>query len=141
MIDYFKYAVDEDGICTLTIDQPNSATNVMNQDFLDGFGAALDRALADDQVRGVILTSAKSSFVAGADLKSMEATLFGKPASFTHKTLFSFLGWLTFGILLYGRWRFGWRGRRALYWILAGTALLVLGYLGSKFVSEILLGR
>ena len=67
--------------------------------------------------------------------------LFGKPASFTHKTLFSFLGWLAFGILLYGRWRFGWRGRRALYWILAGTALLVLGYLGSKFVSEILLGR
>lgn len=67
--------------------------------------------------------------------------LFGKPASFTHKTLFSFLGWLTFGILLFGRWRYGWRGRRALYWILAGTALLVLGYLGSKFVSEILLGR
>jgi len=85
MIDYFKYAVDEDGICTLTIDQPNSATNVMNQDFLDGFGAALDRALADDQVRGVILTSAKSSFVAGADLKSMEATLFGKPDA---KTLY-----------------------------------------------------
>ena len=46
-----------------------------------------------------------------------------------------------FGVLLLGRWRFGWRGRRALYWILAGTALLVLGYLGSKFVAEILLGR
>jgi ABC-type uncharacterized transport system permease subunit len=67
--------------------------------------------------------------------------LFGKPATFTHKTLFSSLGWLAFGILLFGRWRYGWRGRRALYWILAGTALLVLGYLGSKFVSEILLGR
>jgi len=33
------------------------------------------------------------------------------------------------------------RGRRALYWILAGTALLILGYLGSKFVSQVLLGR
>ena len=44
-------------------------------------------------------------------------------------------------ILLFGRWRYGWRGRRALYWILGGTALLVLGYLGSKFVAEILLGR
>ena len=67
--------------------------------------------------------------------------LFGRPLTFTHKNLFSVLGWLTFGILLVGRWRFGWRGRRALRWIIAGTVLLVLGYLGSKFVSEILLGR
>lgn len=67
--------------------------------------------------------------------------LFGRPVTFTHKNLFSVLGWLTFGILLIGRWRFGWRGRRALYWILAGTALLVLGYLGSKFVAEVVLGR
>jgi hypothetical protein len=36
MSDYFKYTVAEDGVCTLTIDQPNSATNVMNQEFLDG---------------------------------------------------------------------------------------------------------
>lgn len=67
--------------------------------------------------------------------------LFGRPVTFTHKNVFSVLGWLTFGILVVGRWRFGWRGRRALYWILGGTALLVLGYLGSKFVSQILLGR
>ena len=55
--------------------------------------------------------------------------------------MFSVLGWLTFGALLFGRWRYGWRGRRALYWILAGTGLLLLGYLGSKFVAEVLLGR
>ena len=67
--------------------------------------------------------------------------LFGKPVTFTHKNVFSVLGWMTFGILLFGRWRYGWRGRPALYWILAGTALLVLGYLGSKFVSQVLLGR
>lgn len=67
--------------------------------------------------------------------------LFGRPLTFTHKNLFSVLGWLTFAILLIGRWRYGWRGRRALRWIVAGTVLLVLGYLGSKFVSEILLGR
>jgi ABC-type uncharacterized transport system permease subunit len=42
---------------------------------------------------------------------------------------------------LFARWRYGWRGRRALRWILAGTLMLVLGYLGSKFVSEVLLGR
>jgi ABC-type uncharacterized transport system permease subunit len=67
--------------------------------------------------------------------------LFGKPVTFTHKNVFSVLGWATFAILLFGRWRYGWRGRPALYWILAGTALLVLGYLGSKFVSEMLLRR
>ncbi|MFO1316391.1 MAG: cytochrome c biogenesis protein CcsA [Burkholderiales bacterium] len=67
--------------------------------------------------------------------------LFGKPVTFTHKNLFSVLGWLTFAVLLFGRWRYGWRGRRALYWIVGGTTLLVLGYLGSKFVAEILLGR
>lgn len=67
--------------------------------------------------------------------------LFGKPVTFTHKNLFSVLGWLAFAVLLFGRWRYGWRGRRALYWIVGGTTLLVLGYLGSKFVAEILLGR
>ena len=67
--------------------------------------------------------------------------LFGKAMTFNHKNVFSLLGWLTFAILLVGRWRYGWRGRRALYWILAGTALLVLGYLGSKFVTEVVLGR
>lgn len=67
--------------------------------------------------------------------------LFGRPLTFTHKNVFTVAGWLAFGALLFGRWRYGWRGRRALYWILAGTALLLLGYLGSKFVAEVLLGR
>jgi hypothetical protein len=42
-------------------------------------------------------------------------------------------------VLLAGRWRYGWRGRTALNWILGGTLLLVLGYLGSKFVLEVVL--
>ncbi len=67
--------------------------------------------------------------------------LFGTPVTFTHKNVFSVAGWLTFAALLFGRWRYGWRGRTALKWILGGTALLVLGYLGSKFVSEMILGR
>ena len=67
--------------------------------------------------------------------------LFGKPFRLTHKSLFSILAWLMYGALLLGRWRFGWRGRRALSWILAGTGFLVLAYLGSKFVLEVLLGR
>jgi ABC-type uncharacterized transport system permease subunit len=67
--------------------------------------------------------------------------LFGKPLVFNHKSVFSVLGWLTFGALLIGRWRYGWRGRVALRWIIAGTVFLFLAYLGSKFVLEVLLGR
>jgi ABC-type uncharacterized transport system permease subunit len=67
--------------------------------------------------------------------------LFGKPASLTHKIVLTVAGWLVFAILLFGRWRYGWRGRTALKWILGGTLLLVLGYLGSKFVLEVLLHR
>ena len=67
--------------------------------------------------------------------------LFGKPVTFTHKNVFSVAGWLAFAILLFGRWRYGWRGRTALRWILGGTVLLALGYLGSKFVLEVVLRR
>ena len=67
--------------------------------------------------------------------------LFGKPLTFTHKNVFSVAGWLVFAVLLVGRWRYGWRGRAAVKWILGGTALLLLGYLGSKFVLEVLLHR
>jgi ABC-type uncharacterized transport system permease subunit len=67
--------------------------------------------------------------------------LFGRAVPLTHKNVFSVAGWLAFAVLLFGRWRYGWRGRTALKWILAGTLLLVLGYLGSKFVLEVILGR
>ena len=67
--------------------------------------------------------------------------IFGKAVPLNHKNVFSVAGWLAFAILLVGRWRRGWRGRTALKWILGGTLLLVLGYLGSKFVREVVLGR
>jgi len=67
--------------------------------------------------------------------------LFGKPVTFTHKNVFSVAGWLAFAVLLFGRWRYGWRGRTAVNWIVGGTLLLILGYLGSKFVLEVLLHR
>lgn len=68
-------------------------------------------------------------------------SLFGRPVQFTHKTLFSGLAWLLFGVLLAGRWRWGWRGRKALRWVVTGSLLLLIGYAGSKFVLEVLLGR
>lgn len=67
--------------------------------------------------------------------------IFGRPMLFTHKSVFSVLGWLTFAALLWGRWRYGWRGRVALRWIVVGTVFVFLAYLGEKFVLEVLLGR
>jgi len=58
-----------------------------------------------------------------------------------HKTALSIAAWLVFGILLFGRWRYGWRGRRAVQLTLAGMALLLLAYFGSRFVLELVLRR
>lgn len=57
-----------------------------------------------------------------------------------HKTVLSIVAWLVFGVLLWGRWRFGWRGRTAIRWTLGGFGLLVLAYFGSKFVLELIMG-
>ena len=56
-----------------------------------------------------------------------------------HKTILSIAGWIIFGVLLWGRWRFGWRGRTAIRWTLSGFALLALAYFGSKLVLELIL--
>lgn len=58
-----------------------------------------------------------------------------------HKTLLSVVAWLVYGGLLLGRWRYGWRGRRAVRWVLLATILLILAFVGSKFVLEVVLGR
>ncbi len=56
-----------------------------------------------------------------------------------HKTVLSIMAWLIFGILLWGRWRFGWRGRTAVRWTIGGFIFLMLAYFGSKFVLELVL--
>jgi len=68
-------------------------------------------------------------------------TLFGKPLAFNHKTVFAIVSWLIFAALLAGRHFYGWRGRMALRWTLAGFAALLLAYVGSRFVVEVILGR
>lgn len=56
-----------------------------------------------------------------------------------HKTIFTLMAWLVFACLLAGRhWR-GWRGRTAVRFTLIGFALLLVGFIGSKFVLELLL--
>jgi ABC-type uncharacterized transport system permease subunit len=56
-----------------------------------------------------------------------------------HKAVFSLLSWLMFGSLLWGHWKLGWRGQRAVSFTLAGFALLVIGFIGSKIVLELIL--
>ena len=58
-----------------------------------------------------------------------------------HKTIFSVLSWLTFAVLLVGRAGFGWRGKRAVRVLYLGAGFLLLAYVGSRFVMEIILGR
>jgi ABC-type uncharacterized transport system permease subunit len=67
--------------------------------------------------------------------------VFGKPLSANHKTVFGLLSWAIFGALLWGRRRYGWRGRVAMRWTLAGFLMLVLAYFGSRFVLEVVLHR
>ncbi len=55
--------------------------------------------------------------------------------------MLSVLSWLTFGALLVGRWRYGWRGAVAVRWTLVAMALLVLSFFGSKFMLELVLQR
>jgi ABC-type uncharacterized transport system permease subunit len=66
---------------------------------------------------------------------------FANPWRWDHKTVFSILGWIVFAGLLAGRRAFGWRGPMAARWLYAGAALLLLAYVGSRFVLEVLLHR
>ena len=70
-------------------------------------------------------------------------SLYGRAVAmrWDHKTIFSVLSWATFAALLLGRARFGWRGRRAVRMLYTGAGLLFLGYVGSRFVLEVILGR
>lgn len=83
----------------------------------------------------IVLTLA----VGSGSVASMKLT--GKILPFDHKTVFTLLSWLTFGVLLVGRHVWGWRGRVALRWTLTGFGFLILAYTGSRFVLEMILHR
>lgn len=57
------------------------------------------------------------------------------------KTALSLLAWVVFAVLLWGRWRSGWRGRTAIRWTLGGFVVLMLAYFGVKLVLELIQGR
>ena len=68
-------------------------------------------------------------------------TVFGKPMTFTHKTIFSIMSWLIYGALLLKHSMTAWRGKKAAVWTIVGFVSLIFAYVGSKFVLEIVLQR
>ena len=66
-----QYAVDQDGIALLTIDLPGMPMNVLTPELMDDLTTLTQQAAADDAVKGIVITSGKKAFIAGADIKDM----------------------------------------------------------------------
>jgi ABC-type uncharacterized transport system permease subunit len=61
--------------------------------------------------------------------------------SLVHKTVLTIGAWLLFSMLLWGHYQLGWRSKTAVRLTLAGFALLMLAFFGSKLVLELILHR
>lgn len=68
---FLSFNVDNDGVATLTIDQKEASTNLFSVEFIQRYISVAQEAIADDAIKGVIVTSGKSLFMAGADLKAL----------------------------------------------------------------------
>lgn len=71
MTDTIRFDVDSDGIALLTIDLPNASMNVFNAQLIEDLDTCIDKVLADDAIKGAVITSGKSAFLAGADLNML----------------------------------------------------------------------
>ena len=67
--------------------------------------------------------------------------IFGRLWRFNHEMLFGVISWGVFAVLLWGHYSRGWRGRTAVRWTVSGFVFLLLAYLGTRFVLEVLLHR
>jgi 3-hydroxyacyl-CoA dehydrogenase / enoyl-CoA hydratase / 3-hydroxybutyryl-CoA epimerase len=71
MTETLKYSVDQDGVALLVIDIPGRPMNVLTPEFMGELDEAIGTLAGDASVKGVVITSAKDSFIAGADLKEL----------------------------------------------------------------------
>lgn len=97
---------------------------------------AIERLTFRFVLAGFVLLTA--TLVAGVWFSEL---LYGKALTWDHKRVFTLLSWAVFAVLLLGRWRLGWRGRTAVRVLYLGSGLLLLAYVGSRFVLEVLLHR
>jgi 3-hydroxyacyl-CoA dehydrogenase/enoyl-CoA hydratase/3-hydroxybutyryl-CoA epimerase len=66
-----QYDVGEDGVAVLTIDLPGKSMNVLTPELMEDLANLTKQAAADEKVRGMVITSGKKAFIAGADIKDM----------------------------------------------------------------------
>jgi 3-hydroxyacyl-CoA dehydrogenase/enoyl-CoA hydratase/3-hydroxybutyryl-CoA epimerase len=71
MSNTIQYFVDRGGIALLTFDLPGKSMNVLTPELMQELDTLVERAAADDAVKGIVLTSGKQAFIAGADIKDM----------------------------------------------------------------------
>ena len=67
------YAKDDEGIVTLTMDDPSSSANTMTEQFMEDFRTVVHQLGGEDDLTGVVLTSAKETFFAGGNLQMLLA--------------------------------------------------------------------
>src|SRR3954449_2202518 len=78
-----RYDKGDDGIVVLTLDDPNQSANTMNRAYIESMGATVDRLEKEkDDIKGVVVTSAKKTFFAGGDLHDLLAVTKEQSAEF-----------------------------------------------------------
>jgi 3-hydroxyacyl-CoA dehydrogenase/enoyl-CoA hydratase/3-hydroxybutyryl-CoA epimerase len=68
-----KFEKDSDGIVTLTLDMPGRSMNVLNDELTKPFSESIGKIEGDASIKGVIITSGKAQFLAGADIERVFA--------------------------------------------------------------------
>lgn len=97
-MNHVRIETASDGIATITLDHANSSVNLVDADWIGEFTAAIGQLNGDPSVRGVIVASAKRTFMAGADLHALvgmaergitsrEAFAFSQTASRMHRLI------------------------------------------------------
>ncbi|MBK9019546.1 MAG: enoyl-CoA hydratase/isomerase family protein [Sulfuritalea sp.] len=66
-----NYSVDAEGIATVEFDYPGKSQNILNAGSMGAYADAMQKALADPAVKGIVVASAKKDFIAGGDLGEM----------------------------------------------------------------------
>ena len=72
--------VDSDGIALLTWDMPGRSMNVLGAGSMSDFAEVIQKVMTDDAIKGLVITSGKPAFIAGADLSEMEGSASGAGA-------------------------------------------------------------
>ncbi len=98
----FKTDLDGDGILTVTWDMPERSMNVLSGSSMKDLGGIIEKVTSDDAIKGVIITSGKAAFGAGADLGEMGSNASASAGDQTHeqKLAKQFAGVMAFNNLL-----------------------------------------